>query len=36
VLIPHKFFVGDPSNDVMPDRYELPTPASEGGFLGGT
>ena len=36
VLIPHKFFDGDPSNDGMRDRYELPTPASEGGFLGGT
>src|SRR4029079_3809428 len=35
VLIPHKFQDGDPSNNRMRDRYDLPNPHYEGGFLGG-
>ena len=35
VLIPHKFHDGDPANNHMRARYKLPTPAYEGGFLGG-
>jgi cyclomaltodextrinase / maltogenic alpha-amylase / neopullulanase len=35
VLIPSKFFDGDPSNDIMKRRYHLPNPSYEGGYLGG-
>jgi glycosidase len=35
VLIPHKFFDGDPSNNLMKRRYSLPNARYEGGFLGG-
>jgi glycosidase len=35
VLIPHKFFDGDPSNNIMKDRFHLPNARYEGGFLGG-
>jgi glycosidase len=35
VLIPHKFYDGNPSNNYMKDQYDLPNPDYDGGFLGG-
>ena len=35
ILLPHKFYDGDPTNNYMRDEYDLPNPNYEGGFLGG-
>jgi glycosidase len=35
VLIPQKFFDGNPSNNFMREQYHLPNPKFQGGFLGG-